>query len=390
MSLLIAPLALANSVSTYSWIQTTKTAEKLAADGMETCAGISTECNSLETCTEVAIGPCKDATAGPEYYINQYSHSLAFLSDADAYLTDSTKVVQAEKWSGLNVKGYRDVNGDKTEGTAKYAYIMTGAWYGSAVSGGYVGSGSYLMKSGTISTNKNTFYVSTTAGETAVTRDDSTFGAPIGPYQGCISPLTDGACGAARTFKTGDYKFSIYGYTAGTAFALPKVPTTGAEDAKFFGLRTLVALKLKSGADVPSTNLEIHFNGDPTLNLETLGSKDVSSFTLYEKGGTESIKYDFPKKYNIFPIPTGTSGDMGVPTATKDVKIRVSLVPGRTAIYVDYIFDAADFNVKDKVFIYDPDVSVGLAPAATSGATTGARIATGAAIGLAAAAAALL
>jgi len=175
-------------------------------------AGISTECNSLETCTEVAIGPCKDATAGPEYYINQYSHSLAFLSDADAYLTDSTKVVQAEKWSGLNVKGYRDVNGDKTEGTAKYAYIMTGAWYGSAVSGGYVGSGSYLMKSGTISTNKNTFYVSTTAGETAVTRDDSTFGAPIGPYQGCISPLTDGACGAARTFKTGDYKFSIYGF----------------------------------------------------------------------------------------------------------------------------------------------------------------------------------
>jgi hypothetical protein len=86
---------------------------------------------------------------------------------------------------------------------------------------GYAGVASYLLTgAGDIRTQHNNFYVALNANDTArVDRSssdsESTIGAPAGPYKVCISKYDDAdtdKCGAARTFKTGDYKFSIFGH----------------------------------------------------------------------------------------------------------------------------------------------------------------------------------
>merc|ERR1712028_199473 len=57
---------------------------------------------------------------------------------------------------------------------------------------------------------------------------DSNKGAPDGPYGVCISDIgTDLKCGAARTFKPDEYKFSIYGAVMGSKYDTEVVAGTG-------------------------------------------------------------------------------------------------------------------------------------------------------------------
>lgn len=222
------------------------------------------------------------------------------------------------------------------------AYVQTGGFYGDnpAVMGGYVGTANYIVTDGTVTTNTNDFYLATDVTDARVQRLDSPYGAPSGPWSVCISEVVNGACGAARSFKEGAFKFSVYGYTTGSAYALPDV---GGATPTEFGVRMTLKLVGATG------DIDLHFNNDPTLTLAKLGSTSVTSFTL-GSGALGSITYAFQTKYNIGAVPSsGNNGTVPTPTATKDVKIRASAVPNEeTSIYVDYLFIASDFAVADK------------------------------------------
>merc|ERR1719223_650880 len=101
---------------------------------------------------------------------------------------------------------------------------------------------------------------------------------------------------------------------------------------------------------------DLLINGDKTL--ENIGNTDVTSLSLGTASG-EYMVIEFPQKYNV-----GTVGEAGpVSVATKTIKIRISNASAgdEQALYIDYLFDAADgqgINGADKYFIYDPDVKV--------------------------------
>ena len=97
---------------------------------------------------------------------------------------------------------------------------MSGNFFGA----GYAGVASYLVTgAGDIMSNSNQVYVGVSSTATcrkdrssiADSQSDSEIGAPLGPFRVCISEFNASAsdkCGAVRTFKSGEYKFSIFGH----------------------------------------------------------------------------------------------------------------------------------------------------------------------------------
>merc|ERR1711920_1143009 len=97
-----------------------------------------------------------------------------------------------------------------------------------------------------------------------------------------------------------------------------------------------------------------------------LGSNDVTSMKIEWAQGDMTI--NFPQKYNVGAVSDGSPGN---PTSTKNVKVRVTRVPGETdAYFIVYLFDFADFREKDVYGVYDPEVTGSLKT--TSIATTAA------------------
>ena len=388
MSLALNSLALQAQASTYSWVKTTFTGQELT-EGSDLCAGIDANPTTWEGFTSVAVGPCTTAVTGPPVYIEQDFVDVITVSNADDYLTarsfhDNAVVVDPHTFQDLSAgkstpAGYRDFSAVVTEGTAKYAYVQTGGFFGKKPleSGAYIGTANYLVTDGTVSTNKNKFYVGATPGEASVKRGNSDIGAPHGPFVVCISPLKDGTCGDPRVYKEGHFKFSIYGYTIGTAYkGLPK--TSAGVQTTEYGMRMKLSLKNEVG------HMNLHFNNDDSLTLDKLGHKNVESFTL-TTGTLGTLTYEFPQTYNVGNGPAQGSMTVPTPTATKAVKIRVSPVSGSaTSVYVDYLFDGADFATAGKYFVYDPSIKSSPPAAETSGATSSATTVAVALLGVAA------
>merc|ERR1719408_989213 len=114
----------------------------------------------------------------------------------------------------------------------------------------------YVLKSGTVQTNTNGVIV----GDYGAATTNS--------YNVCVSPLASGACGAAKTFQPGDFKFSLFGYTRGGSYALPSGTT-------HIGIRVKMALS--------GTTANLTLNNGATL--ENIGSTDVTKITLIETTG---------------------------------------------------------------------------------------------------------
>ncbi|CAE8602212.1 unnamed protein product [Polarella glacialis] len=283
------------------------------------CAGVETVCSNAASCTRVAFGPC-GGVASPEFYLQQEVQGFALIMANDsAYMTNFSELTA----SVIANNKYRAIDGDLTLGDATYARITAGQYVGDApsVSGGYIGMASYLLKNGTISTNVNDFLVPD-GPELSTTKTKSA----------CISELdtATSTCGAALTYKTGDFKFSLFGFTTGSSFVLPNGVT-------YLGIRTKLTKK-NFPADV-----EVTFNGK-TKTLDGLTPISTSDVTSVELAGTSrSFTINFPEKYNVGSI--GYDGYVSTPTATKDVMIKVAAVDGDAdSIYVDYLFDAADLR----------------------------------------------
>jgi len=221
--------------------------------------------------------------------------------------------------------GYRTYNASATAGGASYAFLNSGAYFGTANSGGYIGMASYLLKSGTVSTSTNDVLVGNRGATTS------------SKYSVCISPMATGstACGAAQTYSPGAFKFSLFGGTHGNNFQVEAGTT-------HLAIRVKMSLK--------GTTANVLLNSD--VALANIGTTDVTKLKLVETtGDRRTLQIDFPTKYNV-----GASPNYAVPTASRDVKIKVS-ANGNDAINIDYLFAVADLNTKDKWFIYDPPVT---------------------------------
>ena len=95
----------------------------------------------------------------------------------------------------------------------------------------------------------------------------------------------------------------------------------------------------------------VAFNGNVTL--DNIGAADVTTLTLTANGNSDrQMTISFPQTYNV---GDATPEGFETPTATKNVKVKVSRVPNENgAIYVDYLFEM--ISEPNAYFIYDPDV----------------------------------
>jgi hypothetical protein len=306
------------------------------------CVGIKKDSDGVQS-TYHAVGPC-GGLEKPSMYMEVKVESFIAVRDPDSYLTEAAQV-EAFATSSVGENGYRrftvstgknsnflreSVNADSTR-DAGYAFLQAGAFYGAAetlgAAGAWLGTSSYLLTNGNITTRTNGFVPPGEPGERI--EDPNSI-------EVCTSNLASGSCGAPRTVLEGEFKFSLLGCTLGIDFP-------PAKDAASFGIRTRVDLV---GTDVRSLTL----NDGQTL--VTIGSTNVERLVLSEGTLGRELTIDFPATYNV-----GDANPAGfmTPSATQAVQVRVSQVQGEAqsateSIYIDYLFDMPQASGKYVVY----------------------------------------
>jgi len=340
----ITALFFHQTVSAYTW--------GWAKSG-QTCAGVYTDCDSGASCTTTAVGPCSGDA--PTEYLQSEFVGMAFVKSAD-YLTNTASFKKIDP-SG---PGYRDLAKEKTIGTAKYAYTMSGNYFGSDAAGGYIGIASYLNTGASaIETSTNDVFISTTNAGTRKERDDSKIGAPDGPFTVCITDQPN--CGGKRSFKSGEYKFSVFGKTNGDDYNTTVV--AGKNEFPVGMDHIGVRMKLKAvGFKVE----ELKVNGEAYAEAS---AKDVTKMTISHGAG--ELALEFPLKYNYGSTAGATVGSTLPVTGTKNVKIRVhGADKSAGTVLIDYLFENGDLSDKDKYFMYDPSITGTVKATDTSSATS--------------------
>jgi hypothetical protein len=351
-------LALLPAVAAYTWGWTS---------ARDLCGGIITDADDQTSATTVGVGKCEGAATEPTAFLKSSLEGLAFV-DLDQYLacSEPTSCSAIKELTATGI-GYRDYASDQDgpQDGSKYAYTMTGNVFGDmATAGGYVGVASYLNTGDvTISTKHTRAYVATEGGQDRLSRGDSPFGAPDGPYTACIADRTAaGECGAARTFDPSAYKFSIFGHLTGTAYATTVVAGQNGFPA---GMDHLGFRMKLSTVGFEVSNLKVNGRAYDTA----LVNEEVTSLALAHSSG--GINIEFPQKYNIGSTATmSTNGTVGQVEATKTVQIRIH---GADAVaqyvYIDYLFESASLTA-GKYFIYDPTITAATAGDGANSATT--------------------
>lgn len=347
-TLAVLALTLPAANAAYSWTK-----------GTTICAGIKVPCTDKATCSATAVGPCP-GDADPTAYLESEFQGLAFV-DSKKYLDAKTGKVSSDattynviEASGPGFRDYKAAIEPETGG--KFGFSMVGNVFGdTAVAGGYAGIVSYL-NTGTKTLETNTVKVfGSSTGQAVVDRSagtdwsDSDKGAPNGPYKVCISEVkADKTCGAKRSFKPDEYKFSIFGSVNGADYDTKVKAGVG---------------DFPAGMDKMGVRMQLKATGFAVKDLKVNGKSwepsmvnhDVTSmFIMHESGGLNLV---FPKKYNTGPTAGATVNAALTNTATHDMAIRISSVDtAAQTIMIDYLFDTAKLT-KDTWFIYDPDVT---------------------------------
>jgi hypothetical protein len=284
------------------------------------------------------------------------------LVNSKEYLDPTTGKAKAEDSKTYNIikatgPGFRDYKGSIEADGGKFGFTMVGNVFGDTTkAGGYAGLVSYL-NTGTTTLESNTVEVfGAGTGDAQTDRSgggsdwsDSDKGAPHGPYKVCISEIgADKTCGAKRSFKPDEYKFSIYGSVSGPEYDANVV--AGKND-------------FPAGMDKLGIRMQLKATGFAVKDLKVNGKSwdksmvndDVTSmFIMHDSGG---LNLEFPKKYNTGPTKDAEKGKALANTGTHDMAIRISGVDGATqTISIDYLFDTSKLT-SGTWFIYDPDVS---------------------------------
>eukprot|EP00283_Hemiselmis_rufescens_P011373 CAMPEP_0173434526 /NCGR_PEP_ID=MMETSP1357-20121228/13094_1 /TAXON_ID=77926 /ORGANISM="Hemiselmis rufescens, Strain PCC563" /LENGTH=365 /DNA_ID=CAMNT_0014399403 /DNA_START=65 /DNA_END=1159 /DNA_ORIENTATION=- len=353
---LLAALACAaegQTAADWTWV-------KSSVGNASLCAGARKTCDSAATCTAVAIGPC--GGDAPEAYLQTSFVGMGYV-DAANYLDCSSSsaactVAAHAKQIDPTGAGYRDAAVVDVSGGGRYAYGMAGNVFGDmATAGGYLGIAHYLnIGDSDISTNTNDVYVATANTTARADRSGgggSAWGAPVGPYRVCISDVqSDGSCGAARTFKPNEYKFSVFGHISGANYS-----TTVAAGQNGFpaGMSHLgVRVKVEAVGFKPS---DLNVNGRAYDTTKV--TDDVTAFSIrHARGG---LNFSFPTKYNLGSAEGArTDGTLLPVSETKTVKIRIHSVDA-TSMLVDYLFESSSLAA-GKYLMYDPTVALDAPP----------------------------
>jgi hypothetical protein len=317
------------------------------ASSKRICAGIKKNCDGVQTCIYHAFGPC-GGLSEPTMYVEAHVEAYLALRGSDTYLEDASQI-RAFSPSSAEGNGYRryfvstndnskflreSVNADSADG-GRYAFMQAGAFYGAdpSVSGSWLGVSSYLLTEGNVTTRTKGFILPSEPGQP---REE------VNSVDVCISDHRNrpvpfpGSCGAARTFRSGELKFSLLGSTWGSEFS-PRA------DETIFGIRTRLDLV---GTDTKSVIL----NDDKTL--ESIGSTGVTKLVLKEAASGRELTIEFPPSYNL-----GDANPEGFmnPNDTKVVQVKVSKVQGEVeSVYLDYLFEMP--RTSGKYLIYSPRV----------------------------------
>lgn len=299
------------------------------------------------------------ATMPSTHIEDELQHMVTITGTNTAYLTPGntetvSKIQEATGKGDYDKAQYQVFKEEVKEepGVGKYAYRMMGTFVGTVDktgSYGFLGTAMYLMISGQATMRKNKFCIpgdelaSNECGDICAVQND---------------PTTDPDCKQnGREFKAGDFKFSLYGYTAGDAFT----PGTNT----FLGFRKKVTFKdfapASGNGTVSLMSSGTGGNKGTTYTLGALPANGIQGVSDFLVKGKASIKYTFPLWYNLGNTKTCTD-DKYCPLdkASKQVHINLSNVAGESnAIYVDYLFDIVDLSTKDRFFVYDPDVTAG-------------------------------
>lgn len=364
-SLAVLALTLPAANAAYSWVKGTKI-----------CAGIVLGCTDVETCSKTAIGPC-EGDADPTAYLESKFAGMAFVNSGK-YLLPATGAVETTGTTYKIVEpsgpGFRDF-AEISDGTdkQKYGYTMTGNVMGDTnTAGGYAGIVSYL-NTGTaaIETNSAMVFGASTDNKDQVDRStakipysSSKYGAPSGPHEVCISDIAaDKSCGAKRSIKPDDYKFSIFGSMSGSDYDAGVVAGKNGFPAGMDKMGVRMTLKA-TGFEVKG----LMVNGKSWD--KSMVNEDVNSLFIMHATGGLNIK--FPKKYNTGTM-TGAVADKPLPNvATHNMQIRISTVDTTAqTIAVDYLFDTSTLKA-GTWFIYDPDVTEAAKGSKNPNAVTGA------------------
>jgi hypothetical protein len=269
-------LLMTNEYPNEKWSWVTASGKNICA-GINTNCGDWTvnPPNKLSSCTTLGVGPCEGTATSPASYLKMAFSGIRTVASGggDGFWNPTTANPSgAKNLFPFDGPSYRDYKADVPSGDtskfdpfcffryfltppllsfspsfqlhlffyfffhsklcpnskSEYTYTMVGNTFSNASRAmGYVGIASYLLTGDKdLVTNSNNFYVYKGNGPTArvdrsnfgVGLSESTIGAPDGPYKVCISKFDDTAtdkCGADRTFKSGDYKFSVFGHFYG-------------------------------------------------------------------------------------------------------------------------------------------------------------------------------
>ena len=215
-------------------------------------------------------GPCDSvetrATTETTPYFTAETQEMALISGGDsAYLTDSTKITEVD---ATGTYSHAEAGMDGGDG-ATYAYVIgqaTASADGLDATGTF-GTAFYLAQSGSISSSTNVFPA----------ENDGT-----GSVHVCISEITNGVCGAPRTWNAGDLKYTLYGHLQGNDVM------TALDGNDYIGVRQHVTLQRFD----PDT-VTVTFNNG--IELDAMDGTDVTSFTLAFDGG-ETVTHTFPSK----------------------------------------------------------------------------------------------
>jgi len=363
-SLAVLALTLPAANAAYSWVKGTKM-----------CAGIDLGCTDVETCSKTAIGPC-EGDADPTAYLESKFGGMAFVNSGK-YLLPATGAAETTgaTWKIVEPSGpgFRDF-AEISDGTdKKFAFTMVGNVMGDTnTAGGYAGIVSYL-NTGTAALETNSAFVfgASTDNKDQVDRStakipysSSKYGAPAGPYEVCISDIAaDKSCGAKRTIKPDDYKFSIFGSVSGSEYDAGVVAGKNGFPAGMDKMAVRMILKA-TGFEVK----DLQVNGKSWD--KSMVNEDVNSlFIMHDTGGLNMV---FPKKYNTGNM-AGAVEDKPLPNvATHNMQIRISDVDTTTqTVAVDYLFDTSKLTA-GTWFIYDPDVTEAAKGSKNPNAVTGA------------------
>jgi len=292
--------------------------------GGDFCGGICSDCGATDWYCKsaTAVGPCEGDEA--EVFVVTTMEGLMSIDDDDtAYITDSSKYALIDSSTISNGVHNAGVNTNPA-----YGYSQTGVKLGTSVMGGYLGVAGYIAQED-IATKTNTIRL----------LDTSDNAVEVGDV--CITQINSNTCdGDDRTFSSGEYKFSAFGYTSGTNFV------TGASVA-YIGIR----LKLELHG---ATTTGISVNNGQSLEDNNLG--DVTDI-LITMSNFDTLNFSFPTKFNIGTIDFA-AGTSVTTTETQDAKIKVHTADADSNTFlVDILFPIGGLNAAGKFFIYDPTVT---------------------------------